>query len=68
VKTASVRQVRQGFYTTSAEKWRRYEAHLGPLDEVLAHGFEPVEPAPQAAAPETGNAARFRTAAATSHG
>jgi tetratricopeptide (TPR) repeat protein len=44
VKTASVRQVREGIYTTSAEKWRRYERHLGPLEEVLAEGFKPVGP------------------------
>ena len=39
VKTASVRQVREGIYTSSAEKWRRYERHLGPLEEVLAEGY-----------------------------
>jgi tetratricopeptide (TPR) repeat protein len=44
VKTASIRQVREGIYTTSAEKWRRYERHLGPLEEVLAEGFQPVGP------------------------
>jgi hypothetical protein len=44
VKTASIRQVREGIYTTSSEKWRRYERHLGPLEEVLADGFQPVGP------------------------
>ncbi|MEM7226512.1 MAG: sulfotransferase [Pseudomonadota bacterium] len=42
VRTASVWQVRQPMYQTSAQKWRRYEQFLGPLDEVL---LEP--PAPQ---------------------
>jgi tetratricopeptide (TPR) repeat protein len=36
VKTASVWQVRQPVYTTSRARWRRYEAHLGPLEEALA--------------------------------
>lgn len=31
VKTASVWQVRQPIYKTSKAKWKRYEAHLGPL-------------------------------------
>lgn len=33
--TASRWQVRQPVYTTSQEKWRRYEAHLGPLIETM---------------------------------
>jgi hypothetical protein len=53
VKTASVRQVREGFYTTSTEKWRRYEGHLGPLEDVLAEGFQTIEaPAPKKQADE----------------
>ena len=45
VRTASIRQVREGIYTSSAEKWRRYESHLGPLEEVLAEGYKPLEAA-----------------------
>jgi tetratricopeptide (TPR) repeat protein len=36
VKTASVWQVRQPVYTTSKERWRRYEAALGELNQALA--------------------------------
>ena len=35
VKTASITQVRQPIYRSSVEKWRRYEAYLGPLMDVL---------------------------------
>lgn len=35
VRTASVQQVRQPLYKTSREKWRRYEAHLGPLADTI---------------------------------
>jgi tetratricopeptide (TPR) repeat protein len=35
VRTASVQQVRQPLYATSKEKWRKYEAHLGPLIETI---------------------------------
>lgn len=35
IKTASVTQVRQPVYTTSVERWRRYEKHLQPLFEAL---------------------------------
>jgi len=35
VRTASVTQVRQPIYATSAQKWRRYERHLAPLLAVL---------------------------------
>ena len=31
VKTASVTQVRQPVYTSSVERWRRYEKYLQPL-------------------------------------
>ncbi len=31
IRTASVTQVRQPIYKTSVERWRHYEAHLGPL-------------------------------------
>jgi hypothetical protein len=45
VRTASIRQVREGIYQTSAEKWRRYEEYLGPLEEVLADGYKPLDEA-----------------------
>ena len=35
VRTASRRQVRQPIYTSSVERWRRYEAHLVPLIDIL---------------------------------
>jgi tetratricopeptide (TPR) repeat protein len=46
VKTASVWQVRQPVYTTSKARWKRYEAHLGGLEEALAQ----VPPPPPALA------------------
>jgi tetratricopeptide (TPR) repeat protein len=38
VRTASSEQVRRPIYTSSMNRWRDYETHLGPLIEVL----EPV--------------------------
>ena len=35
VRTASVAQVRQPIFTTSLQRWRRYERHLAPLFEAL---------------------------------
>lgn len=35
VYTASKWQVRQQVYTSSKERWRRYEKHIGPLLELL---------------------------------
>ena len=35
IRTASVTQVRQPIYTSSVERWRKYEVHLGPLLEAL---------------------------------
>ena len=35
VRTASATQVRQPIYRTSVERWRNYEAYLGPLLEAL---------------------------------
>jgi len=35
VKTASSWQVRQPIYTTSVERWRKFEAFVGPLKEAL---------------------------------
>lgn len=41
VRTASVTQVRQPIYTSSIERWRKYENHLGPLLEALEE-FSPT--------------------------
>ena len=35
VKTASASQVRKPIYTTSVNRWKKYESHLGPLLEEL---------------------------------
>jgi hypothetical protein len=35
VKTASVTQVRKPIYTTSTNRWRKYEGYLKPLLEEL---------------------------------
>ena len=35
VRTASLTQVRQPVYTSSIDRWRRYEKHLGPLLDIL---------------------------------
>ena len=35
VRTASIWQVRQGIYTSSKERWRRYEKHLEPAIQML---------------------------------
>lgn len=37
VRTASVSQVREPIYTSSKQKWRRYEAELAPLIERLSN-------------------------------
>ncbi len=39
VRTLSVAQVRQPIYDTSVARWRRYEAHLGPLKAELAQFY-----------------------------
>ena len=41
VRTASVLQVRQPIYQSAIGRWKRYEAILGPLLEVLRQVFEP---------------------------
>lgn len=41
VRTASVTQVRQPIYTSSVDRWRKYEKHLGPLLEALEE-FSPT--------------------------
>ena len=46
VNTASGLQVRRPIYRTSLQRWRRYEAHLGPLFSALGL----PEPGPAAAA------------------
>jgi tetratricopeptide (TPR) repeat protein len=46
VKTASVWQVRQPVYKTSKARWKRYEAHLGPLEEALSRVPPMPEPMP----------------------
>lgn len=38
VQTASVDQVRKPIYTTSQQRWKNYEKHLGPMLEIL-EGF-----------------------------
>ncbi len=35
IATASFLQVRQRVYTTSVDRWKHYEAHLGPLHKAL---------------------------------
>ncbi|MBK9161023.1 MAG: tetratricopeptide repeat protein [Nitrosomonadales bacterium] len=35
IRTASVTQVRQPIYSSSVERWRPYEKHLGPLLDAL---------------------------------
>jgi hypothetical protein len=35
VATLSITQVRQPVYTSSVERWRHYEKHLGPLLQAL---------------------------------
>ena len=42
IRTASVTQVRQPIYTSSVERWRHYQAFLGPLLEGLGE-FAPRE-------------------------
>ena len=37
VRTASIWQVREGIYTSSKERWRQYEKHLGPAIDILRH-------------------------------
>jgi len=39
--TSSNEQVRKPIYTSSMERWRKYETHLGPLIEALDEGQAP---------------------------
>ena len=43
VKTASATQVRKPIYTTSTNRWRKYEKHLGPLLEEIGDLVEKYE-------------------------
>jgi tetratricopeptide (TPR) repeat protein len=43
VTTASAQQVRQPIFDSSIGKWRRYEAHLGPMLRILGE-HPPVQP------------------------
>jgi hypothetical protein len=36
--TLSYDQVRRPMYRSAVGKWRRYEAHLGPLNDALGDG------------------------------
>ena len=43
VRTASVNQVRQPFYKSSSQKWRRYEKQLEPLSHLLTDEIKEFE-------------------------
>jgi tetratricopeptide (TPR) repeat protein len=43
VKTASASQVRKPIYTSSVNRWRKYEAYLGPLLEEIGDIVEAYE-------------------------
>jgi tetratricopeptide (TPR) repeat protein len=43
VKTASASQVRKPIYTSSVNRWRKYESHLGPLLEEIGDIVEAYE-------------------------
>ncbi len=40
IRTASITQVRQPIYSSSVERWRHYEKHLGPLIEALGDAVQ----------------------------
>jgi tetratricopeptide (TPR) repeat protein len=44
VRTASSAQVRQPIFRTSVDRWRRYEAHLGPLIRALGPYAPKLDP------------------------
>lgn len=46
VRTASSEQVRQPIYRDATDEWRRYEAHLGPLQDVLGEILDVYPEAP----------------------
>ncbi len=43
VATASAVQVREPIYTTAVERWRRYEAQLQPLRDMLESENMPID-------------------------
>jgi hypothetical protein len=45
VATASQWQVRQPVYSTSVQRWRKYQAHIGPLIEELGDLLKKEAPA-----------------------
>lgn len=51
VRTASSAQVRKPIYTTSRQRWRPYEKHLGPLIEALGPYAQHALPARAATDP-----------------
>ena len=50
VRTASFLQVRQPIYTRSVARWKRFERHLAPLEELLAPVLAPPQGVGQVAA------------------
>ncbi len=40
VHTASAAQIRQPMYTSSTQRWKNYEKHIGPMIEILAPVLE----------------------------
>ena len=46
IRTPSAQQVRQPIYKSSADEWRRYEAHLGPLKAALGPVLDSYPEAP----------------------
>jgi len=49
VRTASLDQVRRPIYTSSINRWKNYESHLGPLVAALGRS-RPTESKPEPAA------------------
>lgn len=43
VSTASSEQVRRPMYATSVDRWKAYEAHLGPLLEAFGDSLHPAD-------------------------
>ena len=44
VRTASNLQVRKPMYRSAVGRWKRYEAHLGPLLEALGRSSDAAAP------------------------
>ena len=66
VHTASSWQVRQPIYKTSVQKWRRYEAHLGPLVDAIGDALPAPAEVGASADPEAGERGQDGRAAAAS--